>query len=174
MKEASMDAAEFHRVETEEQIALVARLAREIWTEHYTPIIGPEQVDYMLERFQSAEAVKRQLQQEGYEYYLAECGGKPAGYLALVPGREPGAMFLSKIYVHRRHRGRGLGADMLELAEERAEELGLERIYLTCNKHNTGSLAFYRAHGYANAGPVVTDIGGGYVMDDWRMEKEPG
>jgi GNAT superfamily N-acetyltransferase len=162
---------EFREVTTGDEVATVARLARQIWTAHYTPIIGAGQVDYMLGRFQSAEAIAGQIRDEGYEYYLIEQGGEPAGYLALVPEREPGALFLSKVYVHSDWRGQGLGAAALDFAEERARELGLERIYLTCNKHNTGSLAFYRAHGYENAGPVVTDIGGGYVMDDWRMEK---
>lgn len=39
------------RVDRREQIAAVAALAREIWTQHYTPIIGAAQVAYMLERF---------------------------------------------------------------------------------------------------------------------------
>ena len=38
------------RVERPEQIAAVAELAEEIWTQHYTPIIGPAQVLYMLEK----------------------------------------------------------------------------------------------------------------------------
>ena len=38
----------FIEVSTEYQIEIVESLAREIWTEHYIPIIGKEQVDYML------------------------------------------------------------------------------------------------------------------------------
>ncbi|NCA83730.1 MAG: GNAT family N-acetyltransferase, partial [Opitutae bacterium] len=56
------------RVESAEPIAAVAALAREIWTQHYVPIIGAAQVEYMLEKFQSAEAIARQLAGEGYEY----------------------------------------------------------------------------------------------------------
>ena len=69
------------RVESPEQIAAVAALAREIWMQHYIPIIGAAQVEYMLAKFQSAEAIARQIAEEGYEYYLAP----GAGYLALVP-----------------------------------------------------------------------------------------
>ena len=43
----------FLEVLTEHQIEIVESLAREIWTEHYVAIIGIEQVDYMLDRFQS-------------------------------------------------------------------------------------------------------------------------
>jgi diamine N-acetyltransferase len=47
----------FEMVRSEEQIAEVARRAREIWLDHYVPIIGREQVDYMLDKFQSERAV---------------------------------------------------------------------------------------------------------------------
>ena len=62
----------------------VVRLARDIWNEHYVNIIGQEQVDYMLGRFQSAEAISRQLA-DGYDYYLVTFDGSPAGYFALSP-----------------------------------------------------------------------------------------
>jgi len=42
-------------------------LAREIWTDHYVPIIGQAQVDYMLDTFQREEAIAAQLA-GGYEY----------------------------------------------------------------------------------------------------------
>jgi diamine N-acetyltransferase len=59
----------FKLVEDVKEIEKVASLAREIWTEHYTPIIGQEQVEYMLENFQSAGAIKEQIQ-TGVLYYL--------------------------------------------------------------------------------------------------------
>jgi len=46
-------------VTIEKAIDEVAKLAEEIWRDHYTPIIGAAQVDYMLTRFQSADAVKK-------------------------------------------------------------------------------------------------------------------
>ncbi len=49
------------RVRSREQIGDVVNLAREIWTDHYVPIIGREQVDYMLEKFQSEKAIATQL-----------------------------------------------------------------------------------------------------------------
>jgi hypothetical protein len=53
-----------------EQTRQVAELARDIWTEHYVPIIGRDQVDYMLDRFQSSDAIARQIE-SGCKYYLA-------------------------------------------------------------------------------------------------------
>ena len=85
----------------EEQIPQLAELAREIWTEHFTPILPDGQVDYMLEKFQSEQAVRRQIT-EGYQYYFFEYSGQRAGYMAIHAERE--ALFLSKIYVKKEFR----------------------------------------------------------------------
>ena len=158
---------ELERVEKQEQIAAVAALAREIWTEHYVPIIGAAQVEYMLGRFQGEEAIARQIAAEGYEYYLAPEGG----YLALVPDLEKRSVLLSKIYVKAGVRGTGLGRALAAFAEARCGELGCVELWLTVNRHNAGSIAFYERMGFRKTEALVTDIGGGFVMDDWRMAK---
>ena len=161
---------DLERVETPAQIAAVAALARETWTQHYVPLIGAAQVEYMLARFQSTEAIARQIAAEGYEYYLAPA----AGYLALVPDRARQSAMLSKIYVRSSRRGTGVGRALVEFAEKRAAELGGAELWLTVNKHNAGSIAFYEKMGFCKTEALVTDIGGGFVMDDWRMAKRIG
>jgi GNAT superfamily N-acetyltransferase len=111
--------------------------------------------------------IARQIATEGYEYYLAP----GAGYFALVPDRAAGRVLLSKIYVREDRRGTGLGRAMVAQAEARCAELGCRELWLTVNKHNVGSIAFYERLGFRKTGAVVTDIGHGFVMDDWRMAK---
>ena len=156
------------RVASPDQIAAVAALARETWTQHYVPIIGAAQVEYMLAKFQSAEAITRQIAAEGYEYYLAP----GAGYLALVPDPAKKSLLLSKIYVKAELRGTGLGRAMVTFAEIRCVELGCRELWLTVNRNNAGSIAFYERLGFRKTQSLVTDIGGGFVMDDWRMAKD--
>ena len=158
------------RVERPDQIAAVAALARETWTQHYVPIIGAAQVEYMLAKFQSTEAIARQIAAEGYEYYLAP----GAGYLALVPDPAKKSLLLSKIYVKAAARGTGLGRALAEFAERRCSELGCNELWLTVNRNNLGSIAFYERMGFRKTQTLVTDIGGGHVMDDWRMAKSAG
>ena len=161
---------DLERVETPSQIAAVAELARETWMQHYVPLIGAAQVEYMLARFQSAEAIARQIAAEGYEYYWVP----GAGYLALVPDLARKSAMLSKLYVRASLRGTGVGRTMVEFAEKRAAELGVAELWLTVNKHNAGSIAFYEKTGFRKTAALVTDIGGGFVMDDWRMAKRIG
>ena len=47
----------------------IAELANVIWHEHYTPIIGVEQVVYMLDKFQSTQAIQQQIKEEDYQYF---------------------------------------------------------------------------------------------------------
>jgi ribosomal protein S18 acetylase RimI-like enzyme len=155
-------------VSTDEEIGAVEALAREIWTEHYTPIIGPAQVEYMLEKFQSKEAIAGQIR-EGYSYFLLEERGSRIGYLA-VQSRE-GELFLSKIYVRSSERGRGYARTAVHFAEGFAAERKLARITLTVNKHNRGSIRAYKRLGFEKIEALVQDIGGGFVMDDYRMGK---
>jgi ribosomal protein S18 acetylase RimI-like enzyme len=160
----------FQPVDSAERIAEVARLAREIWQEHYVSIIGQNQVDYMLEKFQSEQAVAAQLAQ-AHEYYLVARDREYAGYLAVVPNATEGTLMLSKIYVRKSQRGHGLGKELLQFVEGLGLKRGLKVLWLTVNKNNAHSIAWYSRLGFRNAGSVIQDIGGGFVMDDFRMEK---
>lgn len=161
------------RVRSEGQISDVVELAREIWTDHYVPIIGQEQVDYMLGKFQSEKAIASQLE-DGYEYYIVSHGGRIVGYLAIVPETVADRLVISKIYVLRSGRGHGFGRGMLEFAEDVCRKLGIRTLRLTVNKNNRHSIAWYTRMGFRNKGPIVQDIGAGFVMDDYRMEKTIG
>ena len=158
----------FTAVQTAEDIAIIARLAREIWYEHYVPLIGRAQVDYMVDKFQSTTAIREQIA-AGYEYYWVREANEAVGYLGLQP--QPECLFVSKFYLLARVRGTGLGRVAIEFIERRSREHGLSRLALTVHKHNP-SLQVYLRLGFENCGSVITEIGNGYVMDDYRMEKE--
>jgi ribosomal protein S18 acetylase RimI-like enzyme len=151
-------------------IASVADLAHEIWNRHYIPLIGKEQVDYMLAKFQSAPAIRGQID-SGYEYYMVMDRGRQAGYFALVPCPEAASAQLSKIYVRQEQRGCGFGRAVIAFAQERCIEMGIHELWLTVNRHNAGSIAFYERMGFTKTGAVVQDIGNDFVMDDYKMVK---
>lgn len=149
-------------------IARVAWLARHIWEEHFTPIIGARQVAYMLERFQSETAIAEQIE-AGFHYFLASDADGPIGYGAVRP--EGASAFLGKLYLRRDRRGQGAGRAMLAYAESVARADGARRLWLIVNRHNRLAIDAYLAWGFAVTGEQVADIGGGFVMDDYVMER---
>ena len=155
---------------TKEQIAKVADLAREIWVNHYVPIVGQAQVDYMLEQFQSITPITAQIV-DGYDYYLLLDDGEAVGYLGVVPCPEKGQVQISKAYLKMEKRGQGLGRVMFRFVETVYGAKGMTVLWLTVNRHNSGSIAFYEHLGYVKEGTLVQDIGNGFVMDDYRMMK---
>jgi GNAT superfamily N-acetyltransferase len=163
------DAIQFVPVTTAQQFDVVAGLAHEIWYEYYVPLIGLAQVDYMVSKFQSSGAMAGQMR-EGYEYYLAQRDGRPIGYCAVQPQPAESSLFLSKLYLLRDARGAGTGRVCMEFIEQLARRRGLTLLWLTVNKGNPAVRAYERL-GFRIAADLVMDIGGGFVMDDYRMEK---
>jgi ribosomal protein S18 acetylase RimI-like enzyme len=166
-----MDEIEIIEVFDSRLINTVVLLAKEIWTEHFTVIIGKAQVDYMLEKFQSEGAITQQIKNKGFLYYLLKLDKNYIGYMSIVPNKSSGELLLSKIYVKADERQKGYGKKALQFVEKLAKQRKLNRITLTVNKNNTSSIEAYLKMGFKNVGSVVTDIGAGFVMDDYRMEK---
>ena len=146
----------------------VVKLADEIWREHYTSIIGEDQVNYMLATFQSASAIQDQMDQGAY-YYLIQYQGSPCGYFSYY--LEEDSLFLSKIYVASGLRGTGLGRYAMDFIENQAVKEQRTGITLTVNKNNANTISAYKKMGFEIQEAVVMDIGNGFVMDDYKMIK---
>ena len=161
---------EMIKVINDEQIRTVEILGKKIWNQHYVSIIGQGQVDYMLDKFQSFDVLKSQMENKGYEYYLINNNGIDCGYVGIV--KEEERLFLSKLYIEQESRGQGLASKAFAFIENIAKENGLNKIYLTCNKNNCNSIEIYKKKGFVIAREEKADIGNGYYMDDYIMEKE--
>jgi GNAT superfamily N-acetyltransferase len=159
-------------VTTAAQVADVARMAHEVWNEYYVPIIGQAQVDYMVARFQTAEAMQSQID-SGYEYFQIQQSGETMGYAAVRHDAADARLFISKLYLLAAHRKSGAGRKTLALLEQMARDRAATHLWLTVNKGNPSVRAYERL-GFTIAEALVMDIGGGYVMDDYRMEKPLG
>ena len=52
------------------EITLIRELAMQVWPPTYTPIVGPEQVAYMLDLFYSHEALKKQMEEMHHRFII--------------------------------------------------------------------------------------------------------
>lgn len=155
---------------TKEQLAQLAQLANTIWHEYFTSIISEEQIEYMIEKFQSFEAIQKAMKEEGYIYFLGYEEDMLVGYCGVKP--EETRVFLSKLYLHKDQRGKGLASILLKKAIAFAKEQQKTAIYLTCNKYNQHSLDVYYGKGFKTIDSVQSDIGDGFIMDDYILQLE--
>ena len=167
-----MDIA-FIPVESDEDRKTLAALADEIWHEYWPALIGKEQTDYMVEQFQSLSAIERDMAEHGYEYWIlrADDDGRIVGYTGGRVEAETNRFFISKIYLRAKERGCGFASKTVRFYEDLCGNRGLKAMYLTVNKHNDLAIRAYKGKGFQTVDAVETDIGNGFVMDDFIMEK---
>ncbi len=154
-----------------EGLPVVRDLAYAIWPRVYPGIISMEQIDYMLARRYDLAVLEADVRR-GVRHALLKTGGEAVGYVAFEPLPGKGEAFLHKLYLLPETAGVGLGSAALQWVAEQARALGLDRVRLCVNKHNAGAIRAYRRNGFEFFEDVVTDIGGGFVMDDHVMVKE--
>lgn len=162
----------FQKVINQGQIDSLCAIAKKVWHITYDSILPPGQVEYMLEKFQSAFAIKDQIANQGYKYHLIICDGAEAGFVGFSPrymGRNE--LFVSKVYLLPEYQGSGAAREAFSLAEQEAKKEKLPCITLTVNKENEHAVNVYRHFGFQVKDKVQTDIGAGYIMDDYIMVK---
>ena len=163
----------FDAVRTADDRQRLAALADEIWHEYWPALIGEAQTDYMVERFQSLAAIERDMAEHVYEYWFlqAEDDGRIVGYTGGHVEAQTNRFFISKIYLLAEERGRGFASQTIRFYEGLCRERNLEAMYLTVNKGNDLGIRAYLGTGFRTIDAVETDIGNGFIMDDYIMEK---
>jgi diamine N-acetyltransferase len=149
----------------------VCALAREVWRHHYPAIIGTAQTEYMLARGYEPDGIRADLAGGTVWWDVLKDDGCMVAFAASFVIEAERALKIDKLYVHPARQREGLGGALIEHARERAARLGLDKLVLAVNKRNVTAIAAYRKHGFDIAEAVVKDIGGGFVMDDYVMEK---
>lgn len=155
-------------ISAEQRKALVS-LANKIWHECFTAILSPQQIDYMVEKFQSEKAIADQLNHQDYRYFLLSQNDSFVGYTGMKA--ENGKLFLSKLYLLQEERKKGYSNQVFDFLEQICKTENLSTIWLTVNRYNQRAISVYQKRGFAVVRKQVTDIGNGYVMDDFVMEK---
>lgn len=155
-------------IKTDEDISKLSDLASDIWHKYWPKILSPAQIDYMVAKFQSFNAIKEQIEDDGYIYNIMEDNGILIGYFGVCPKDD--YLFLSKIYIKDDYRGQGRGKEAFQKIIDIAKDYNKKAIRLTVNKYNTNTIKAYEKWNFSTINSVVTDIGEDFVMDDYIME----
>ncbi len=147
-------------------IPTIAVLAEQIWQQHYVPIIGEEQVRYMLERMYNAESLSEQMQKKKHLFYLVFLEDRPSGFISITEVK-PGEWFLNKFYILQSEAAKGLGTAVFREVLRMHPATKME---LTVNRQNFKAINFYFKNDFKIREVADFDIGGGYQMNDFVME----
>lgn len=158
----------------EEDLPILAELAGIIWRAYYPGIISNEQIEYMLGKMYSLDVLRDEIRTQDIWFHGLQIEDRLVGFASLGPTEAVGQMKLHKLYLLPELHGRGLGARLLNHCECEARQSGAKRLILAVNKRNSKAIRIYQRNGFVVAESIVTDIGGGFVMDDFIMAKELG
>ena len=157
---------------TDDAIAARARaIAEKAWPPTYHGIIPDAQIPYMIERMYAPETIRAEAAR-GTPFYLVRADGVDAGVCSvdLRPDAD-GAAELHKLYTLPAYWGRGIGHWLLDELCRRAAAAGAKRVWLRVNKRNLRAQKAYKNAGFANIKSLCTDIGEGFVMDDFVFSR---
>lgn len=153
---------------TIEDFKIIARLAQVIWHEHYPGILSLEQITYMLEKFNSVSVIDKQIKGGSSFFYVSHTDtGMPIAYTAIKEKTD--ALFLEKLYVLKVYRGQKIAKAIMANLEDYAIKIGKSQIKLHVNKLNVNAIEAYKKMGFVQTKSMITDIGNGFVMDDYEM-----
>lgn len=152
-----------------EDIPLIRSLTYSVWPQTYAPILSQEQIGYMLDWMYSEAALTEAMRNE-QEFLILYAAGEPAGFASFGPYEGDRAK-LHKLYLLPALQGGGYGRTLLDHVAQTCAARGFRTLLLNVNRHNPAR-AFYERQGYRVIEEVDVEIGGGFFMNDFVMEKE--
>ena len=157
------------RKATSKDIPLIRELTFKVWPQTYAAIISREQIEYMMEMMYSEASLLKQMN-EGCRFIIAYDNNEPVGF-ASCQETEPSLFKLHKIYVLNTQQGKGTGKFMIEYLLNDIRQKGGSALQLQVNRHNKAR-NFYEKLGFVTIQEADFDIGNGYFMNDYIMEKK--
>jgi ribosomal protein S18 acetylase RimI-like enzyme len=155
---------------TPPEVPAIAALAREIWQATYPGIITQEQIDFMLEQRYGHERLYDDLEDLHKWLDQAFIDGRRVGFAFCEVSH--GEFKLDKLYIHPDVQRRGVGGQLIAHVAERAKREGYPCVVLRVNKRNVNAIESYKKYGFVVREATVEDIGCGFVVDDYVMEKK--
>ncbi|MGE0753896.1 MAG: N-acetyltransferase family protein [Alphaproteobacteria bacterium] len=145
----------------------LSELAARVWRAHYVPsIVTAEQIEHMLPWVASQQYFADTLKSPAHRVWVCLCGNTVAGYIVMHEQEE--GWFMDKFYVDTDRQRSGLGRALFEYVEHALQPT---MVQLRVNRKNFVAINFYFKHGFTIIATHEKDIGGGFVMDDFIMEK---
>ncbi|MDX6181462.1 GNAT family N-acetyltransferase [Flavobacterium sp. Fl-77] len=153
-------------------ISIIQNIAYTTWPLTYGEILSKEQLDYMLDLIYSDEALTNQYKKKEQLFYLIVDAESTLGFIGIEHHyKEQNVTRIHKIYLLSETQGKGIGKKVIDEIAKMALENNSTALSLNVNRYNT-ALTFYKKIGFEVIEEVDIEIGNGYFMEDYVMEKK--
>lgn len=154
---------------TKDDIETIRRIAFAVWPVAYEKILSKEQMDYMLDKMYSAKSLLKNMQQN--EFVLALNESEVIGFASFGPHDENEDVYhLNKIYILPSQQNKNCGRQIIDHVIETIKSRGATSLQLNVNRQNPAQ-HFYKKLGFSVIKKEDLDIGSGFYMNDFVMEK---
>jgi GNAT superfamily N-acetyltransferase len=160
-------------------ISTIQHIASVTWPVAYVDILSPRQMSYMLNLMYHHEVLKKQMEEQGHLFFIAEQDGKALGFAGVSPenyqfpadkNAKEGAKVwkLHKLYVLPAAQKLGVGKSLMNTIEETVKKSGGNYLILNVNRKNP-AYQYYLKKGFEVLESGDFDIGSGFYMNDYVM-----
>jgi diamine N-acetyltransferase len=152
-------------------IPIIQDIANKTWPNTYGEILSSEQLEYMMNLIYSEESLLNQIQKRQQLFFIVNDGITNIAFFSIEHQYNNEAITrINKIYILPQAHGKGIGKYLIDTITTLAKEKESKKLSLNVNKYNK-ALLFYQKIGFIITNEVDIEIGNGYLMEDFVMEK---
>lgn len=157
---------------TTDHIYNIQVLSNVIWPATFSNILSQEQISYMMDMMYSTSSLEKQMNELNHHYLLAEEDGEYLGYLSYELNYKGTPITkIHKIYVLPSVQGKGVGRLFIDAVSKLALKNNNTLLSLNVNRYNK-AIDFYKRMGFDFFTSENIDIGNGFLMEDYVMNKD--
>lgn len=157
---------------TTDHIYNIQVLSNVIWPATFSNILSQEQISYMMDMMYSTSSLEKQINELSHHYLLAEEDGEYLGYLSYELNYKGTPITkIHKIYVLPSIQGKGVGRLFIDAVSKLALKNNNTLLSLNVNRYNK-AIDFYKRMGFDFFASENIEIGNGFLMEDFVMNKD--
>ena len=156
---------------TKDHFPTIQSIAHRTWPATFGKILSRAQITYMLEMMYSLSSLTEHVEIKNHVFLLAKEGEEALGFASYeLNCLQQSKTKIHKIYILPTSQGLGIGKLMINRILEIAKSNGNEKLSLNVNRNNK-AVEVYKKWGFEIVKEEDIDIGNGFFMNDYVMEK---
>ena len=156
---------------TAKDLATIKDLAYRIWPATYGEILSEKQLADMLELFYNEKALQQNID-DNHNFILIQENDEIVGFSDYeLHYNKESTTRIHKIYLLPETQGKGFGKKLIQFIDDKAVDNDNVKLSLNVNRFNKAK-DFYESQGFKIAFDEDVELDFGYLMEDYRMEKE--